>query len=857
MSQLSPLALALKLKRRMPLRLVLLIPFLLQIVGVTGLVAYWSFRNGQQAVKNLAEQVQSELTARIEQELNIYFATPHAINQLSAAAFIQGELPLSQGHQAAALLRQLKISPYIYSIYCGNEQGEFLGAMRLLDTHDSLGIWNANDNTQYQQFHFYADHMGNRGQMFRNAGAYDPRQRPWYKAAKQDEEPVWGDVYLAFSSQKPALTASQPVYDSTGQRLVGVCATDVLLTDDLRNFLKNLKIGQAGEAFIINRDGVLLSSSTDDPLTVGEGEDKALMQAIDSNDPLVQGTMRQILQEFDGLGQIRSPQQLAFEVNQSVQWVQLVPFEDPYGLDLLIVMVLPEADFMGEIQDSTRTTLLLCLIAVGIATWVGVVTSRRISRPLSELTEASLVMTEGNWQPQQEVNSSIREVQILSQSFNQMAAQLQQSLRDLEQANEDLENRVEERTAALADRAQRDNLLRQISQHLINEEIAPATQYALRQVGLYTNSDRCYLVRFQAQRNQFMVTYQWQKGESRLEQSFIQGAEMETLPWLYYKYQIGQVVCIDRSTVLPLEGKRDQLAMARTGVAALLLVPMHHMGKVVGWVGLDSSQIDRYWSEDTIQLLELVGEMIAMTQARYEVEKALRLERAKSDQLLLNILPPSIADQLKQDIRPIAENFESVTILFADIVNFTPLSSHLPASELVSILNEIFSTFDELAGWLGLEKIKTIGDAYMVAAGLPVYREDHTAVIAEMALAMINAMGIFSRQHNQILQIRIGIHTGPVVAGVIGVKKFTYDLWGDTVNVASRMETLAEPGRIQVSEAVYERLKHQYRLEERGNIAVKGKGQMRTYWLLSKRHVWELDTQVEIDLPALSEEVQS
>jgi PAS domain S-box-containing protein len=228
---------------------------------------------------------------------------------------------------------------------------------------------------------------------------------------------------------------------------------------------------------------------------------------------------------------------------------------------------------------------------------------------------------------------------------------------------------------------------------------------------------------------------------------------------------------------------------------------------------------------------------------RKEAEEALRQEREKSEQLLLNILPEAIADQLKQNKNPIAEQFEDVTILFADIVGFTPLSARLPATELVNFLNQIFSEFDRLANERGLEKIKTIGDAYMVAGGLPIPKPDRFEAMAEMALAMQDSIVRLSEQLNEPLQIRIGINTGPVVAGVIGVVKFIYDLWGDTVNVASRMESLGEPGRIQTTQEVYKRLKDRYLFEKRGEIDVKGKGKMMTYWLVGRKSC-AIDVQV-------------
>jgi len=216
---------------------------------------------------------------------------------------------------------------------------------------------------------------------------------------------------------------------------------------------------------------------------------------------------------------------------------------------------------------------------------------------------------------------------------------------------------------------------------------------------------------------------------------------------------------------------------------------------------------------------------------RKQAEAALRLEQEKSDRLLLNILPQAIAERLKQDQSIIADTFAEVTVLFADIVGFTQISSQISPSELVSLLNEIFSTFDRLAEKHGLEKIKTIGDAYMVVGGLPMPRSDHAEAIAEMALDMQQAIAEFSNTHKQDFRIRIGIHSGPVVAGVIGIKKFIYDLWGDTVNTASRMESHGLPGRIQVTSAIYERLQDKYLLQSRGTIEVKGKGEMNTYFL--------------------------
>jgi adenylate cyclase len=238
--------------------------------------------------------------------------------------------------------------------------------------------------------------------------------------------------------------------------------------------------------------------------------------------------------------------------------------------------------------------------------------------------------------------------------------------------------------------------------------------------------------------------------------------------------------------------------------------------------------------EQTEKLEELVGKLQKEIQERQRAELALTIAKKNSDRLLLNILPLTIIENLKKGQGSAAEKFDSATVLFADIVDFTSLAVKISALELVNFLNQIFSTFDELTEKHGLEKIKTIGDAYMVAGGLPLPKSDHVFAMANMALDMQLAIMNLQTDINHPVKIRIGIHTGPVVAGVIGTKKFIYDLWGDTVNIASRMESLGLPGYIQVTAAIYEQLKEHYLLEERGKIAVKGTGDMITYWLKSK-----------------------
>jgi len=227
-----------------------------------------------------------------------------------------------------------------------------------------------------------------------------------------------------------------------------------------------------------------------------------------------------------------------------------------------------------------------------------------------------------------------------------------------------------------------------------------------------------------------------------------------------------------------------------------------------------------------------LGAIVAfMAYAVRHTEHHLEQEHDKSESLLLNILPRPIAERLKASPQTIADGFPHVTVLFSDIVGFTPMSEKLSPRELVAVLNQLFTGFDRIAAEHGLEKIKTIGDAYMVAGGLPVPTLRHAQAVADFALQARDFALAFGAAQDPPLGIRIGIHSGPVVAGVIGESKFAYDLWGDTVNTASRMESSGVPGRIQCSEATWALLADDYVFEARGTVAVKGKGEMRTFFL--------------------------
>ncbi|MFG6098913.1 PAS domain S-box protein [Leptothoe sp. ISB3NOV94-8A] len=421
----------------LPLRVVLIVLFVGQIVGAVGLVGYLSFRNGQKAVNGLAIQLRHEVTARIEQELQSYFETPHEINRLNASAFARGILDVDgAGFGETQLYQQMRIAPTIALAYCGSARsGEFFGVLRSPE-NGALQLTYSNPATQKLRRYYSLDVRGERTNFLWQADTpYDSRQRPWYKAAALAERPQWTDIYIAFTTGLPNITASLPVYDRSGKDVLGVCATDVVLPEEFRTFLQSLQIGQTGQAFVIDRQGQLISNSTDEPLMVNDGDTATPLLAINSSDQLVRDTARYLAQRFNGFTNVTEVQQLQLQLNGKRQFLEVLPFQDGFGLDWLIVVVVPEADFMGQINANTRNTILLCGLALLVAIALSVLTARRITRSLLRLSQASDRLAQGHLDPQVK-SSFIAEIDTLANSFNKMTRQLKQSFENIRIAEE-------------------------------------------------------------------------------------------------------------------------------------------------------------------------------------------------------------------------------------------------------------------------------------------------------------------------------------------------------------------------------------------------------------------------------------
>ena len=428
------------------------------------------------------------------------------------------------------------------------------------------------------------------------------------------------------------------------------------------------------------------------------------------------------------------------------------------------------------------------------------------------------------------VTKPIQLEEVLARINNQLTIQnLQQ---ELQQQNLQLEEEVKKRLQAedlACQQAHYEQLLNEIAQRIRKsldlDEILNTTVNEVRQ---FLQTDRVLIYRFLEDWSGVVeVEAVSTPSLSILNNKITDPCFGESYVCLY---QEGRILVIDDIHTAELAPCHVEL-LQKFQVRANLVLPILQGEQLWGLLIAHHCSEPRHWLPLEVDLLKRLSTQIAIAIQQGQLYQQLGYLQEQSERLLLNILPDSIAQRLKQDPDIIADSYDNVSVLFADLVGFTEFSAQTSAKELVNILNLIFSTFDQLAEQYGLEKIKTIGDAYMVAAGLPIPHPDHAIATAEMALDMQAEMAKFAQKMGQEFQLRIGINSGSVVAGVIGIKKFIYDLWGDTVNMASRMESQGINGAIQVTAATYELLRDKYLFEERGIISVKGKGEMTTYLL--------------------------
>jgi two-component system sensor histidine kinase ChiS len=419
---------------QVPLRTVLIVPFVLQIVGTVGLVGYLSFRNGQKSVNELTTQLRQEITAHIQDRLDAFVATPTLITKINQAEFSQQRLNVEDTQALERYFwQQIQFFKSMTYISFSNARGEYVGINRHLN-NGRLRVAIANQSTN-RAFNLYGtDSQGNRTELLKSVPNFDARRRPWYKIGVQKGKLSWYPIYKYAAYDSLGVGVASPIYDRTGFR--GVITADFALVQ-ISEFLHSLKIGKSGQAFIMERDGMLVASSHLEPPFILQGKDVKRRPAIDSQDSLVKATAQYLKERFDNLSKIDSSQQLDFELKGQRQFLQVLPYKDELGLDWLIVVVVPESDFMEQINANTHTTILLCLGALVVAILVGIGTSRWIVRPILQLNTSAKALAKGEWDKTVEIKRA-DEVGELAKSFNRMAKQLQESFTTLEAKNEEL-----------------------------------------------------------------------------------------------------------------------------------------------------------------------------------------------------------------------------------------------------------------------------------------------------------------------------------------------------------------------------------------------------------------------------------
>ncbi|HEY9830110.1 MAG TPA: PAS domain S-box protein, partial [Stenomitos sp.] len=418
---------------KLPLRTVLIVPFVLQIVGTVGLVGYLSYKNGYHEVSHLATQLQLEINSRIAQHLDSYLAVPSQLNKINIDAYELKLLNLfdfkSTGQYFWKQLHTFNIS----YINFATPKGEFIGAGDY--GNGTIQIEEIPRNFSGKSYKYDTDNQGNRTRLV-SVQTFDPHQESWYFNAVKTGKPVWSEIYNWDTNPEiMSIATSYPLYDKN-KTLIGVTGIDLKLSD-ISRFLNKIKIGKSGQAFILERSGLLVASSVNEPsFTMVNGKAKRL-NATKSRTPAIQLTTQYLQKHFGNLNKIQHPYQLNLDLSGQQQYVQVSPWRDQFGLDWLVVLVIPKADFTEQINANNNTTVLLCIAALLGSIGVGILTARWITKPILRLNAAAKDIAQGQWNQSIEIERS-DEVGELSISFNAMAAQLQQSFTQLESLNEAL-----------------------------------------------------------------------------------------------------------------------------------------------------------------------------------------------------------------------------------------------------------------------------------------------------------------------------------------------------------------------------------------------------------------------------------
>ncbi|MBD2233980.1 bifunctional diguanylate cyclase/phosphodiesterase [Phormidium tenue] len=421
---------------RLPLRLLIVVPFVLQVSVAVGLTGWLSLRHGQRAVNEVASQLRSTVSHHIQHEIETLLATSHLVNQLNYDAIALGQVdPTDSEALFRHFMRQSRSFPHIDSIMFGSASGEFVGHTNLgQQAHQRMQGGPALGN--HIQFVEVDQATGQATRIVSSTPNWNTQTRPWYRAAVQAKGPAWGEIFPYHAYPVLAISASRPVYGDRGE-LIGVLGNNFFLTH-ISRFLQEISIGEHGQAFIMERSGLLIATSNDaKAYKIVDGRPQRVY-SVTSPDPRIRASAQLLLNQSGGDWQTIQPQQTEFWLDRERQFMQVVPLSDGYGLDWLIVVIMPESDFMGEIETSRRNTIALCALALAGAIASGLYTSRWITRPLKAFSSASQAIAEGNLH-QTIGRTGLQELEGLAVAFNRMAARMESSFSALQRSKVEVE----------------------------------------------------------------------------------------------------------------------------------------------------------------------------------------------------------------------------------------------------------------------------------------------------------------------------------------------------------------------------------------------------------------------------------
>jgi sigma-B regulation protein RsbU (phosphoserine phosphatase) len=417
----------------------LVVPFILQIVAAVGLVGYLSLRNGQHAVTDLANQLMTEVSNQTDQQLNDYLSIPHQINQINIDAIETGLLDIENFDLAGSYFwKQVQAFKNVGYISNTLADGRFIGAGKYFPGEGVI-IDELSARTNGKVATYAVNKQGDRGKVLR-FWTDDFVGSSWYIEAAKAGKPTWGSVYSVDEINFISLPAVRPIYAKNG-KLLGVTGVDLQLSN-ITNFLRHLNVSSSGRVFVMERDGQLIANSSSQPSWAKVNGKTQRFNALNINDPLIQRTAQTLKNRFSNFQRIRERQTLKFQIQGQPHFVRVHPWHDQFGLNWLIVTVVPESDFMGQINANTRSTIGLSMVALMMALLIGVLTAGWITRPIERITQASEDMADGNLK-QYVRHTRLVELDKLGNSFNRMADQLKELF-------ETLEDKVKQRTAELA-----------------------------------------------------------------------------------------------------------------------------------------------------------------------------------------------------------------------------------------------------------------------------------------------------------------------------------------------------------------------------------------------------------------------